>query len=218
MNKKSPATPKKATFVREIAVEGVRSVHGVTYDGKNVWFADATRGGLAAVDAETGETVKRLADVPADAGTAFDGTYLYQLAGDRIQKVDPSTGKIVRNIPAPGEGRDSGLTWAEGALWVGEYKQRRLHKIDANTGKILKTIVSDRFVTGVTWVDGELWHGTWEGDDSDIRRVDPESGDVLERLTLPSGIGCAGVEADDKGRIWFGDSHTGKLHAIKRRA
>jgi len=59
---------------------------------------------------------------------------------------------------------------------VGQYRDRKIHQIDPKTGAIMRTIESNRFVTGVTWVDGELWHGTWEGDESDIRRVDPESG------------------------------------------
>ena len=206
---------KKATILRELSIDGVKSIHGVTFDGSNVWFADGTRGGLTAVDATTGAPVKRLADVPADAGTAFDGTHLYQIAEDRIQKVDPETGKILGTIPAPGKGRDSGLAWADGALWVGQYEERLLHKIDAATGKVLKTIKSDRFVTGVTWVDGELWHGTSEDGASEVRRVNPESGDVCERIAVP-GVQVAGIEADRDGRIWLADTSTGKLYAIAR--
>src|SRR5262249_43911455 len=153
---------RKAEIVREIEVRGVEKIHGVTYDGERVWFADGTRGGLTAVNPDTGEEVKRFADIPSDAGTAFDGNHLYQLSEDTIGKIDAATGKILGTIPAPGEGKDSGLTWAEGALWVGQYKPRKLHKIDPKSGKILKTIKSDRFVTGVTWVEGQLWHGTWE--------------------------------------------------------
>ena len=203
-----------ATVVRELEVEGVTSFHGLTFDGKNVWFADATRGGLTAIDPETGKAVKRLADVPADAGTAFDGTHLYQIAEDRIQKVDPKNGEILGTIPAPA-GQCAGLAWAEGALWVGQYKERLLHKIDAKTGKILKTIKSDRFVTGVTWVDGELWHGTQEAGTSDVRRVDPESGAVTECLAVP-GMNVAGIEADRSGHIWLADTKRGKVVAINR--
>ena len=80
---------------------------------------------------------------------------------------------MLATIPAPGGGGDSGLAWAEGTLWVGQYRERKIHQIDPETGAILRTIESNRFVTGVTWVDGELWHGTWEGDESDLRRIDP---------------------------------------------
>jgi len=209
---------KKAQVMREISVPGVDAIHGVTYDGARVWFADGTRGGLTAVDPDTGEEVKRLADIPSEAGTAFDGKLLYQVAGDKIRKIDPKTGKIVGSIPAPSDGQDSGLAWAEGALWIGQYKTRKLHKVDAHTGKVLKTIKSDRFVTGVTWVDGQLWHATWENEASDIRRIDPETGEVLERLEMPRGTGCSGLEADDRGRFWCGGGDSGKLRAIKRPA
>jgi streptogramin lyase len=206
---------RSAKIVAELSIDGVSSIHGVTFDGRHVWFADGTRGGLVAIDPETKQTVRRLPDIPAEAGTAFDGKHLYQLADGRIQKIDAASGKIVGTIPAPGKGSNSGLAFAEGALWVGQYRDRKIHKIDAKTGKILKTITSDRFVTGVTWADGQLWHGTWDSEGADIRRVDAETGE-LEQMTLPKGVGCTGVEADDRGRIWFGDSKTGKLRAIAR--
>src|SRR5712664_1704547 len=65
----------------------------------------------------------RSIDVAAHAGTAFDGKHPFQLAEDRIQKIDPKTGHVLATIPAPGGGGDSGLTWAEGTLWVGQYQE-----------------------------------------------------------------------------------------------
>src|SRR4030095_6337756 len=125
-----------------------------------------------AFDPATGKALRSI-DVPgAKAGTAFDGRHLFQLAGDRLHKIDPKTGKVLATIPAPGGGRDSGLTWAEGTLWVGQHRNRKIYQIDPESGAILRTIESDRLVTGVTWIDGELWHGTWEGDQSDLRRID----------------------------------------------
>jgi glutamine cyclotransferase len=158
---------------------GVERVNGVTYDGQHVWFASGDK--LNALDPASGKTVREI-DVAAHAGTAFDGRHLFQIAEDRIQKIDPRTGRVLSTIPAPGRGRDSGLAWAEGTLWVGEDRARKIHQIDPQTGAILRTIESNRFVTGVTWVDGELWHGTWEGEESDVRRVDPKTGEVLERI------------------------------------
>jgi glutamine cyclotransferase len=188
-------------------------VHGVTFDGTHVWFAvgDALR----AIDPSNGRAVRAI-DVAADAGTAFDGRYLYQLAADRIQKVDPATGAVVATLPAPGKGNDSGLTWAEGTLWVGQYRDRKIRQIDPETGAILRTIESNRFVTGVTWVDGELWHGTWEGDESEIRRIDPESGKVLARLTMPEGVGVSGLESDGAGLFYAGGGPSGKVRAVRR--
>ena len=203
----------KAEIVREFGpFPGVEHVHGVTFDGQNVWFASGDK--LNAIDPVTGKTTRSLA-VNAHAGTAFDGTHLFQLAGDRIQKIDPKTGAVLSTIPSPGTS-NSGLAWAEGTLWVGQYRDRKIYQIDSETGKILRTIESNRFVTGVTWVDGELWHGTWEGDESDIRRVDPNSGKVLEKLDMPPGVGVSGLESDGKDRFFCGDGKGGKVRAVRK--
>jgi glutamine cyclotransferase len=202
-----------AEVIREYGpFPGVEHVAGVTYDGKNVWFASGDK--LNALDPNTGEKVRAI-DVAAHAGTAFDGRHLFQLSGDRIQKIDPKSGRVISTIPAPG-GAGSGLAWAEGTLWVGQYRNRKIHQIDPNTGKVLRTIESNRFVTGVTWVDGELWHATWEGDESDLRRVDPKTGKVLERLEMPPGVSVSGLESDGGDRFFCGGETSGKVRAIRR--
>jgi len=192
---------------------GTEKVHGVTYDGHNVWFAAGSK--LRTLNPASGKTGRSI-DVTADAGTAFDGQYLYQLAEDQIRKIDPNTGKIVHTIAAPGAGSDSGLTWAEGTRWVGQYRARRIHQIDPQTGAILRTIESNRFVTGVTWVDGELWHGTWEGDKSELRRVDPQTGQVLEQLEMPPGTGISGLESDGADQFFCGGGGSGKVRVVRR--
>jgi glutamine cyclotransferase len=203
-----------AEIVREYGpFPGVDRVGGVTFDGEKVWFATGDK--LIAFDPGSGEVLRSI-EVPAHAGTAFDGRHLFQLAEDRIQKVDPETGRVLATIPAPGGGGDSGLTWAEGTLWVGQYRDRKIHQIDPETGAILRTIESNRFVTGVTWVDGELWHGTWEGDESDVRRVDPRTGEVLECLEMPRGVGVSGLESDGGDLLYAGDGKGAKVRAVRR--
>jgi glutamine cyclotransferase len=214
--KRSEATMdgQAAEIVREFGpFPGAPRVGGVTFDGTHVWFAAGEK--LRAFDPVNGQDVRSL-DVASDAGTAYDGRHLFQLAEDRIQKIEPATGQVVATIPAPGKGTDSGLTWAEGTLWVGQYRDRKIHQIDPETGAILRTIESNRFVTGVTWVDGELWHGTWEGDESDIRRIDPDSGKVLTRLTMPQGTGVSGLESDGDDLFYAGGGSTGKVRAVRR--
>ncbi|KOF13003.1 glutamine cyclotransferase [Ensifer adhaerens] len=192
---------------------GADHVHGVTFDGHHVWFASGDK--LNALDPESGQTVRSI-EVAAHAGTAFDGQHLFQIAEDCIRKIDPKTGRVLSTIPAPGNGGDSGLAWAEGTLWVGQHRGRKIHQIDPETGAILRTIESNRVVTGVTWVDGDLWHGTWEGDDSDVRRIDPQTGEVLERLDMPAGTGVSGLEADGGDRFFCGGGASGKVRAIRR--
>jgi glutamine cyclotransferase len=203
----------KAEIVREYGpFAQADRVNGVTYDGQNVWFASGEK--LHAFDPTSGKAVRSL-DVASHAGTAFDGKYIYQLAEDRIQKIDPQSGRVLATIPAPGGG-GSGLAWAEGTLWVGHDRDRKIRQIDPETGAILRTVESNRLVTGVTWVDGELWHGIWEGDESELRRVDPQSGEVLESLVMPAGMGVSGLESD-KGDLFFcGGGRSGKVRAIRR--
>jgi streptogramin lyase len=202
-----------AEIVREYDT-GAEDVHGISFDGTHVWFASGAK--LSALDPVSGEIVREL-EVPAHAGTAFDGKHLFQIAEAQIQKIDPETGRVVATIPAPGGGGDSGLTWAEGSLWVGAYRDRKIHQIDPETGKILRTIESNRFVTGVTWVDGELWHGTYEDETSELRRVEPTSGEVLAALTLPKGVMVSGLESDGKDLLYAGGGRSGKIRAVRRR-
>ena len=212
MNK--PVKKSAAEILREYGpFPDASRVNGVTFDGRQVWFAAGDR--LLAFDPDDGK-LQRSIEVASHAGTAFDGKHLFQIAEDRIHKIDPATGSILATIPAPGGGDDSGLAWAEGALWVGQPRGRRIHQIDPETGKVLRTIESNRIVTGVTWVDHELWHGTWEGEDSDIRRIDPVTGDVQEQIGMPAGTGVSGLESDGKDRFFCGGGSSGKVRAVRR--
>src|SRR6185312_11346903 len=203
-----------AEIVREYGpFPGADRVHGVSFDGERVWFASGDK--LNAFDPATGQSLRSI-DVAAHAGTAFDGTHLFQIAEDRIQKIDPDTGRVLSTIPAPGAGRDSGLAWAEGTLWVGQYRDRKVHQINPETGEILRTIDSNRFVTGVTWLDGELWHATLEDEESELRHVDPRSGEVLEALRMPPGALISGLESNGKDQFFCGGQKSGKIRAVRR--
>jgi glutamine cyclotransferase len=206
--------PSAAEILREYGpFPEAKQVHGVTFDGHHVWFASGDK--LIAIDPVSGKKVRSI-DVAAHAGTAYDGRHLFQLAEDRIRKIDPKTGRVLGTIPAPGGGGDSGLAWAEGTLWVGQHRGRKIHQIDPETGAILRTIDCNRVVTGVTWIDGELWHGTWEGDESDLRRVDPQTGQVLERLAMPPGVGVSGLESDGGDQFFCGGGGSGKVRVVRR--
>jgi glutamine cyclotransferase len=203
-----------AEIIREYGpFDGIDGVHGVTFDGRHVWFASGDS--LNALDPVSGATVRAIT-VAAHAGTAFDGKHLFQIAEDRIQKIDPETGAVLATIPAPGGGGDSGLAWAEGSLWVGQYRERKICQIDPDTGNVLRTIESNRFVTGVTWFDDELWHATWEADESELRRIDARTGEVLESVAMPPGAGVSGLESDGADRFFCGGGNSRKVRAVRR--
>jgi len=202
-----------ATIVREYGpFPDVTHVHGVSYDGANVWIATGDR--VNALDPASGEIV-RVLELPATAGTAFDGRHLFQISGDRITRVDPGTGRVIASVPAP-DGGASGLAWAEGTLWVGQYRNRRIHQVDPETGAILRTVESNRFVTGVTWVDGELWHGTWEAENSALCRIDPRSGEAVAQLDMPAGVPVSGLESNGSDMFFCGGGASGKVRAVRR--
>ena len=204
---------KAAEILREYGpFPGVERVNGVTYDGENVWFASGDK--LNAFDPESGKTTRSI-DTAAHAGTAFDGDHLFQLADESILKIDPKSGRVLSTIPAP-PGGGSGLAWAEGSLWMGQHRGRKIVQLDPKTGAILRAIESNRFVTGVSWVDGELWHATWEGDESELRHIDPQTGEVLESLAMPEGAGVSGLESDGHDRFFCGGGATGKVRVVRR--
>jgi len=211
-----PGTP--ACIVREFGPElipGATRVNGVTHDGRQVWAATGPT--LVALDPVSG-SVTRTLEQASDAGTAFDGRYLWQLSESRIDKIDPESGAVVATIPAPGDGGSSGMAYAEGSLWIGQYQDRRIVQVDPANGKVIRSIESNRFVTGVTWVDGELWHATWEGDESDLRHIDAHSGAVLERLDMPAGVGISGLESDGAGLFYCGGGGSGMLRVVQHPA
>jgi outer membrane protein assembly factor BamB len=188
-----------------------KQIHGVTFDGKLVWFARDNE--LVAFDPNLDKVVRKL-DIPnANAGTAFDGEHLYQIANSEILVIEPSDGRIVRRLPAPGKGGDSGMAWADGHLWIGQFRESKIHKVDAKTGEVVKTLTSDRFVTGVSCVDGELWHGVSnDGGTPELRHLRAD-GSVEETLEVPVKA-ISGVERTKSGDFWCGDRS--KLHLVRK--
>lgn len=207
------ATPV-ADIVREYGpFAATEKVGGVTYDGKHVWFATGDR--MQSFEPESGQTGRAL-HVEADAGSTFDGEHFFQLAHGMIQKIDPHTGAVLSTIASPAGSNSAGLTWAEGKLWVADYRGRAILQIDPATGSVLSSIASTRFVTGVTFVEGELWHGTWENEESELRRVDPKSGEILDAVKMPDGVFVSGLEADGRDLFYCGSGSTAKVRSVRR--
>jgi streptogramin lyase len=203
-----------AEIVREYGpYPDASKVRGVTFDGEHVWFAAGEH--LQSIDPGTGNPARKL-PVRADAGTAFDGSHLYQIAGKEIHKIDPASGRVLASIPAPGVGPHGGLTWAEGSLYVAERAGECIHQIDPETGNVRRVIPTTRYVTGVTWADGDLWQGHSEDDHSELRRIDPASGEVLERLMMPEGAVVTGLESNGADLLYCGGASSKTVRVVRR--
>ncbi len=199
---KAARRTREAVVAREIRpFEDLGRVRGVTFDGTHVWFARDDE--VVELDPATEKVVRRLSAPGASAGTAFDGELLYQLAKDEILVIRPADGRIVRKLAAPTKGINSGMAWADGYLWIGQFRESRINKVDPRTGEVVKTLTSDRFVTGVTVVDGAVWHGASEdGKGCELRRLAAD-GTVEEALEVPV-KSISGVESDGEGGFWCG--------------
>jgi len=205
----------RARVVKDIHVNGVSNVHGVSFDGQHVWFAHGELGEVIAVRPDTGERAKSLR-VPADAGVAFDGECLWIGCEDKIRRVDRDTGEVKAELVSPAGTDTSGIAYHAGHLWVGSYRSKLIYKVHVATGTVVKKLSSDRLVTGVTFRGDDLWHGSVEGGakDSELRRLHSETGDVIERQELV-GTFVSGTEADREGRVWCGDPNDGHLRLIE---
>ena len=130
---------------------GTERVHGVTYDGRQVWFASGDK--LNAFDPSSGK-MRRSIHVAAHAGTASTDSTCFRSLRIASIRSSPGLAWCSPRSQRPVVAATRGLAWAEGSLWVGQYRNRKIHQVDPETGAILRTIESNRFVTGVTWVDG----------------------------------------------------------------
>jgi len=109
------------------------------------------RGQAERFDPSSGK-MQRSINVAAHAGTAFDGQHLFQIAENRIQKIDP---KLAECSPPSRTRRWRRLRAcvAEGTLWVGSIGTENLSG-DPETGSVLAHRVQP-LRHGVTWVDGD---------------------------------------------------------------
>jgi sugar lactone lactonase YvrE len=219
--------PSFATTVRELALEEFGNIHGVTVDGDgNLWFGHGAEPRLACVEPETGRLVRSYPHIRASAGTAFDGTHLWQIAGDEIVCVEPQTGRVVRTLRTPEGVHCSGMAWVPGALWIGDFDGKRLVKVSLETGEVVKELASDRFVTGIEWIGGALWHGAWQqngacadagGEDvgASLRRVEEDTGTVLQEVGFDGRWNVSGTGVDARGRLWCGGGGNGGIRAVR---
>ncbi len=52
--------------------------------------------------------------------------------------------------------------------------------------------------------------------ESELRHIDPRTGEVLESGTMPAGAGISGLESDGKDQSFCGGERSGKICAVRR--
>jgi hypothetical protein len=68
----------------------------------------------------------------------------------------------------------------------------------------------------VTHVHGVSYDGTWEAEESELRRIDPQTGAVLEQIDMPPGVAVSGLESDGNDTFFCGGGSSGKVRAVRR--
>jgi len=212
------------TVEREYSFDDIDVIGGVAFDGEAIWFSDGTNHRLVRIDPATGQVLKTIDGLDVRTGTAFDGRYLWQVGTGCLLKIDPEAGTCVGSIPLATDEQVTGLSCAEGAIWVALWHAQKILEIDPESGDVQRTIDTQRFVTGIAWLGEELWHGAMDtmgppppglDPDAEVRRIDPDTGRPLVRFKMPPDAGVSGVAVDRDGTFWCGDCCSGTLRAIK---
>jgi len=136
--------------------------------------------------------------VDSVAGVTYDGQNVWFASGDKLNALDPDSGKVLRSIDVAAHA---------GTAFDGQYlfqiAEDRIQKIDPETGRVLATIPAPGGGgdSGLAWAEGTLWVG--QNRDRKIHQVDPETGAILR--TIESNRFVTGVSWVD-GELWHGTS------------
>ena len=159
----------------------------VAFVGKLVWFArDDELVGSIPGRSRSSEQHR----VPsARASTAFDreSTSTSSLEGDPRRPAGRRDHRPPDAVAEPRR-RRRGITWADGvSVDRKDIAKSKIHEIDhEELEKIVKTLTSDRFVTGVSCVDGVLWHGASEDRQPCELRPPSAADSTVEEVRSPS--------------------------------
>jgi glutamine cyclotransferase len=129
-------------------------------------------------------------------GVTFDGRHVWFASGDRINALDPASGKIVRAIEVP-----AFAGTAFDGQHVFQIAENRIQKIDPKTGEVLATIPAPGGGgdSGMAWAEGSLWVGQYR--ERKIHQIDPQTGAILR--TIESSRFVTGVTWIDS-ELWHG--------------
>jgi glutamine cyclotransferase len=127
-------------------------------------------------------------------GVSYDGQHVWFASGEKLNAVDPSSGKMLRSINVAAHA---------GTAFDGRYlfqiAEDRIQKIDPKTGDVLSTIPAPGAGgdSGLAWAEGTLWVGQYRN--RKIHQIDPETGAILR--TIESNRFVTGVTWVD-GELW----------------
>jgi len=142
------------------------------------------------------------AGVEAVHGVSYDGQHVWFASGDKLNALDPVSGKTVRSIDVAAH---AGTAFDGRHLF--QLVEERIQKIDPKTGRVLATIPAPGGGgdSGLAWGEGTLWVGQYR--ERKIYQIDPETGAILR--TIESKRFVTGVTWVD-GELWHGTLEDGR--------
>ena len=128
------------------------------------------------------------------AGVTYDGERVWFASGDKLNALDPASGKVVRSIEVAAH---AGTAFDGRHLF--QIAESRIQKIDPESGEVVATIPApgNGGDSGLAWAEGSLWVGQYR--ERKIHQVDPETGAILR--TIESNRHVTGVTWVD-GELW----------------
>lgn len=115
-------------------------------------------------------------DVEQVGGVTYDGRHVWFATGDRLNALDPESGKTERSLDVAAH---AGTAFDGRHLF--QIAEDRIQKIDPETGSVLATIPAPgNGSSGLAWAEGTLWIGQYR--DRKIHQLDPETGTILRTI------------------------------------
>ena len=115
--------------------------------------------------------------VDSVGGVTYDGQQVWFAAGDKLNALDPASGKTLRSIDVAAH---AGTAFDGQHLF--QIAEDRIQKIDPDTGHVLATIPAPGGGgdSGLAWAEGTLWVGQYR--DRKIHQIDPQTGAILRTI------------------------------------
>lgn len=169
--------------IREVS-GAFQSPGAVCFANGKLWVAGAYGESFGAIDMQGWKVELSFRGKQREDGAsqsyssmAYDGSHLwiawhwfkYKLPASQTQlllKVEPETGKVVGEYPAPAGTRNDGthgLTWDGARLW--HAKDNRLSSIDPATGRVTAQYIVNQIKrpSGLAWDGQALWIAEFDG-------------------------------------------------------
>jgi hypothetical protein len=137
----------------------------------------------------------------------------------KTMKVDPMTGKTLKQWVTPGSGiwtkgtnatvsGAHGIKFVNGQYWMAVPASGKLFLMEPESGEIVRSIPAPGVRThGLAWDDGILW--CVESDDQAIYKMDPKDGKLLAKIQLSKQEPALHGLDIRNGVLWYCDAGSG---------